>query len=431
LKGQDCSELFVSEVVFGESSLTLNDPNNNFVPITNYALEIYNPTEDSIDLSSYKIELFTFDTVETEITLEGVILPETAMVLSTPSADSLIRSKADLLSSNLTFGNHVMVQIVKEGTGVIDVVGRLGLEEEIGIFTLDTLINNPSILQAVEFDLRFLRGLNVRRAASVLEGKTTFITSELLHDWTIYPNAFVEDLGDHRCACKSGTGVVNWQGIDFFAPEVVTAENDEEPIMGTVSVVGLDPGEEVELWIIDVFHEYDEPEAGDATTFVDFEFDPFLGAELTSSNPSEIVEISKQVINDEECEGNEGKGFVISILDGPFDVLVGNAFLFDILITDEEDCINSTYDAEYLNALISVTPTIVTNRASLVVEENSLSIQGIRVFTANGQLLKQIPVDGRSGGTIDLDLSYLPVRGYYLIAIQTNKGLITKRIIKQ
>ncbi len=324
-----------------------------------------------------------------------------------------------------------MVQIVKEGTGVIDVIGRLGLEEEIGIFTLDTLINNPSILQAVEFDLRFLKGLNVRRAASVLEGKTTFITSELLHDWTIYPNAFVEDLGDHRCACKSGTGVVNWQGIDFFAPEVVTAENDEEPIMGTVSVVGLDPGEEVELWILDVFHEFDEPEAGDATTFVDFEFDPFLGAELTSSNPSEIVEISKQVINDEECEGNEGKGFVISILDGPFDVLVGNAFLFDILITDEEDCINSTYDAEYLNALISVTPTIVTNRASLVVEENSLSIQGIRVFTANGQLLKQIPVDGRSGGTIDLDLSYLPARGYYLIAIQTNKGLITKRIIKQ
>ena len=66
-----------------------------------------------------------------------------------------------------------------------------------------------------------------------------------------------------------------------------------------------------------------------------------------------------------------------------------------------------------------------------MVEENSLSIQGIRVFSANGQLLKQIPVDGISGGTIDLDLSYLPARGYYLIAIQTNKGLITKRIIKQ
>lgn len=431
MKGQDCSELFVSEVLFGESSLTLNDPNNNFAPITNYALEIYNPTEDSIDLSSYKIELFTFDTVETEIALEGVILPETAMVLSTPSADSLIRSKADLLSSNLTFGNHVMVQIVKEGTGVIDVIGRLGLEEEIGIFTLDTLINNPSILQAVEFDLRFLKGLNVRRAASVLEGKTTFVTSELLHDWTIYPNAFVEDLGDHRCACKSGTGVVNWQGVDFFAPEVVTAENDEEQILGTVSVVGLDPGEEVELWFIDTFHEYDEPEAGDATTNVDFVFDFFLEATLTSSNPSKSITISPKVINDEECEGNEGKGFVISIIDGPFDVLVGNAFLFDILITDEEDCINSTFDAEYLSSLISVAPTIVTNRTSLVVEENSLSIQGIRVFSANGQLLKQIPVDGISGGTIDLDLSYLPARGYYLIAIQTNKGLITKRIIKK
>lgn len=323
MKGQDCSELFVSEVLFGESSLTLSGPNDNLAPITNYALEIYNPTQDSIYLSSYKIELFTLDSVETEIDLSGIILPETAMVLSTPSADSLIRSKADLLSSNLTFGNHVMVQIVKEGAGVIDVVGKLGLEEEIGTFTLDTLINNPSILQAAEFDLRFLKGLNVRRAASVLEGKTSFITSELLHDWTIYPNAFVEDLGDHRCACKSGTGVVNWQGIDFFGPEVVTAENDVE------------------------------------------------------------------------------------------------------------DCINSTYDAEYLNALISVTPTIVTNRASLVVEENSLSIQGIRVFSANGQLLKQIPVDGISGGTIDLDLSYLPARGYYLIAIQTNKGLITKRIIKQ
>lgn len=430
MKGQDCSELFVSEVVFGESSLTLNDPNNNFAPITNYALEIYNPTEDSIDLSSYKIELFTFDIVETEIALEGVILPETAMVLSTPSADSLIRSKADLFSSNLTFGNHVMVQIVKEGTGVIDVIGRLGLEEEIGIFTLDTLINNPSILQAVEFDLRFLKGLNVRRAASVLEGKTTFITSELLHDWTIYPNAFVEDLGDHRCACKSGTGVVNWQGIDFFAPEVVTAENDEEPIMGTVSVVGLDPGEEVELWFIDTFHDFDSPPAANATINEDYTFDVFLDATLTESNPSQTVTLAV-IIDDEECEGDEGKGFSLSIVSGPFDVNLGNAWLFDILITDEDDCINSTFDAEYLSSLISVAPTIVTSQTSLVVEENSLSIRHIQVFNANGQLLKQIPVEGLSGGTINLDLSYLTARGYYLIAIQTNKGLITKRIIKQ
>ena len=76
LVGQDCSELFFSEYVEGSSQ--------------NKALEIYNPTNQIIDLSNYTIERFSNGSivVSDEMLLSGYILPGQTWVVTISDTNS-------------------------------------------------------------------------------------------------------------------------------------------------------------------------------------------------------------------------------------------------------------------------------------------------------------------------------------------------------
>ena len=76
LIGQDCSELFFSEYVEGSSQ--------------NKALEIYNPTNQIIDLSNYTIERFSngSNVVSDEMLLSGYILPGQTWVVTISDTNS-------------------------------------------------------------------------------------------------------------------------------------------------------------------------------------------------------------------------------------------------------------------------------------------------------------------------------------------------------
>ena len=124
--GQDCSELFFSEYVEGFS--------------LNMALEIYNPTPNTIDLSAYSIERYANGsaTVSSSLNLSGTIEPFNVWVITNGETDSLGQfgyilpelydlgnQAAPPYPSPLYFNGDDAVSLSKNGQ-IIDVFGKIG-----------------------------------------------------------------------------------------------------------------------------------------------------------------------------------------------------------------------------------------------------------------------------------------------------------------
>jgi predicted extracellular nuclease len=112
--GLKADELFFSEYIEGSGY--------------NKALEIFNPTVDSIDLAlgSYSIRIyFNGNAAPSDIfQLTGALSPSETYVIAHPSADTAIKNAADILS-NLTFNGDDAIVLFK-GTDIIDGIGRIG-----------------------------------------------------------------------------------------------------------------------------------------------------------------------------------------------------------------------------------------------------------------------------------------------------------------
>ncbi len=111
-----CSELFFSEYIEGSSS--------------NKAFEIYNPTNQTIDLSSYAVYLYKnggstpYDT----LALTGMLAYDSVYVAASPSADSVgIRIKSDTLHSVCFFNGDDALALFN-GNTMVDVIGVIGTD---------------------------------------------------------------------------------------------------------------------------------------------------------------------------------------------------------------------------------------------------------------------------------------------------------------
>ena len=137
----DCTELFFSEYVEGWSQ--------------NKAIEVYNPTNATIDLSNYTIERYSNGATNSSAggitTLTGMLASGDAFVLTNGETDTgstfgfcdpLLISLGDMAEPNGSYptpmhmnGNDAMV-LTKNGT-VIDVIGRVGEDPASGAWTDD------------------------------------------------------------------------------------------------------------------------------------------------------------------------------------------------------------------------------------------------------------------------------------------------------
>ena len=137
----ECTELFFSEYVEGWSQ--------------NKAIEVYNPTNATIDLSSYKILTYSYGATNSSAggitTLTGMLASGDAFVLTNGETDTsstfgfcdpLLISLGDMAEPNGSYptpmhmnGNDAMV-LTKNGT-VIDVIGRVGEDPASGAWTDD------------------------------------------------------------------------------------------------------------------------------------------------------------------------------------------------------------------------------------------------------------------------------------------------------
>ena len=117
--GQSCSNLFFSEYIEGSSN--------------NKALEIYNPTSASIDLSGYEVQRFNNGGVSPSGTLNfpsgTMIAAGDVYVIANPSADTNIMNVSDT-SHSITFfnGDDAIILIDTMLNDTLDAIGEVGVD---------------------------------------------------------------------------------------------------------------------------------------------------------------------------------------------------------------------------------------------------------------------------------------------------------------
>jgi endonuclease YncB( thermonuclease family) len=111
----------------------------------NRSIELYNTSEETIDLSLYHLSLYLdgSSTVNYTIDLSGMLEPGETFTVSYSSSDSTILEKSDLLSNALLFNGNDTITLNYDNNAVVDIIGTIGW----GLFYLDdqTLVRKPNI----------------------------------------------------------------------------------------------------------------------------------------------------------------------------------------------------------------------------------------------------------------------------------------------
>ncbi len=173
------TELFFSEYVEGSGN--------------NKALEIYNGTGGSVDLSTYTIELYYNGntSVGATISLSGSLAPGDVFVVVHSSADAALLNLADLTTGSLSFNGDDAV-VLKNGATVADSIGQVGYDpgSEWGTDATSTRDNT------------------IRRLATVCQGDTN--TGDVFDpsvEWVGYPQDTFDGIGTHTVSCGAAAGL--------------------------------------------------------------------------------------------------------------------------------------------------------------------------------------------------------------------------------
>ncbi len=225
LQAQDCSDLFISEYVEGSGN--------------NKALELYNPTNNAIDLSTYKLVRYSNgETVPYDAQLSGTIAPKSTFVVVLDKRDPNgtgqevpvdleLQAKADLFLSpvynvNRTMyfnGNDAMTLETVSGD-IVDIFGQVGppmLEDDNGWGNLnDTTITYNSggvptsytiqnYIVGPLFWLAWSRDHTLIRKPTVKQGvKENPQPAFMVHvQWDSIPENTFDSLGFHTCECNT------------------------------------------------------------------------------------------------------------------------------------------------------------------------------------------------------------------------------------
>ncbi len=126
-------EIFISKYLEGTSN--------------NQALELYNPTDKSVDLSNYQVFIYTDGALEPsiKIQLEGSLNSKETYMITHGFSDSSLKDKADLITDDLVFDGNDMISISFQDIEVIDILGQIGW----GFYTFNdvTLVRHEFITE--------------------------------------------------------------------------------------------------------------------------------------------------------------------------------------------------------------------------------------------------------------------------------------------
>ena len=113
------------------------------------ALEIYNPTDETVDLSEYHVAIFLNGSYEASIivSLDGMLTPQETYLLVSSSTSSALKEKADKTSNRLSFDGNDTIQLRYSNDTYIDTIYDLGnklfiMENELFIRDENTVKGN-------------------------------------------------------------------------------------------------------------------------------------------------------------------------------------------------------------------------------------------------------------------------------------------------
>jgi Lamin Tail Domain len=200
------TDLFFSEYVEGSS--------------TNKYLEIYNGTGADIDLSDYRVKLFSNGSPSAagsnDVVLSGTIVNGTTVVIKNSGA-TLYGGAATVVSSVNFNGNDAVALFKISTSSYVDVIGNIGHDPG----TAWTSASNTTV------DKTLVRNANITGGITADPTGTGFPTLEA--EWTQLPQNTVSGLGTHT-----------YSGV---APSFVDGYEDLEVLTGTSQLVeGLEPG---------------------------------------------------------------------------------------------------------------------------------------------------------------------------------------------
>ena len=200
LIAQDCSELFFSEYVEGSSN--------------NKAVEIYNPTDAPIDLSSYSIERYSngSDAVSDEMNLSGTLNAGETWIVTNSDTNStnefgyimvelynMADQWAPVYPSPLYMNGNDVMTLSKNGT-IIDIIGKIG--EDPGEAWTDDATAGFTDANGGAW---WTKNHTLVRKASVKSGvKTSPILFNPAAEWDSLSINTWTNLGTHECDCSSG-----------------------------------------------------------------------------------------------------------------------------------------------------------------------------------------------------------------------------------
>ncbi len=205
MMAQDCADLFFSEYVEGSAN--------------NKTLEIYNPTNNPVDLSLYVIKRYSngspFPTEE--LVLSGTIQPKDAIVVTNGQTDSLwvqnggywslpiseeLYNMGDLHCSGIYptpmyFNGDDAMTLETVTGGVIDIFGKIGEQPENGWNDIP-----PSYTAGSQFWTSWTEDQTLIRKHDIKKGVTANPALFMVNtEWDSIPEDTFDSLGFHRCDC--------------------------------------------------------------------------------------------------------------------------------------------------------------------------------------------------------------------------------------
>jgi len=207
LFAQDCSDLFFSEYVEGSAN--------------NKTLEIYNPTNEPVDLGLYVIKRYSNGSpFPTEaLPLSGILQPKQTLVVTNGQTDSVwvqnggywslpisqeLYNIGDFHCSGIYptpmyFNGDDALTLETITGGVIDIFGKIGEQPQNGWNNIP-----PSYTAGAQWWTSWTVDQTLIRKPSVKQGVKTNPALFMVHmEWDSLPRNTFDSLGFHRCDCES------------------------------------------------------------------------------------------------------------------------------------------------------------------------------------------------------------------------------------
>lgn len=198
----ECSELFISELYFDKDSISPSQ-----IEI-NYAVEIFNPTGNAINLSNYSLNLTNSSNQTVNIPLSGTIAAKDVYLVCNANGDLPLTQLADALTPLLDFENNLVLELSNNAV-VIDKIGE-GVSGVNLPFDILAFIADPAgYLASFHLDLNDYRSIDVRRGLFVTKGEPNFTTLGNAGNWYYRLNTDRSNLGTHLSNCNIAAGTIH------------------------------------------------------------------------------------------------------------------------------------------------------------------------------------------------------------------------------